>query len=518
MRRFEQEGVSLSLASLSPSGFDTDLLGMIKTVRKTGLTIAPEAGTQRLRDVINKQIAEEELLTAAGTAFRHGWKLVKLYFMLGLPTETDDDVAGIAELTGRVASLHKGVKVKVSVSNFVPKSHTPFQWVPMEAGEELRSKQKLLYGALRGNKVELSTHDVDGSVLEGVLSRGDRRIGGAVEKAWELGCRFDGWSDQLRIDLWQRAFEENDIRPEFYLHREIPLTARLPWSHLDAGVDVEFLRGEYRRAFSGEATVRCAPKNCPDCRACPPELLSTKWAGKKLDQVKIEVPAATLVSAGDRKRLRLRFSKVGPMRSIGHLDLQRLVARTFRRAGITVAMSQGFNPQPRVAFALALPLGQEGTNEYLDAMLIEPPANAELLTRLNAASPEGLEFTAAAVLPAGDKVSLSAELVAADYRVRRTDGCGFDDEDLERFISLDNMQWERRRKGKIRKFDIRNAVLNLVNVNSWGELHLRLSLEGQINVKPAEVVEAAFRIPSSNLEVVREQLYIRCEGELIPPI
>lgn len=227
MERFEEEGVAMSFASLSPHNLDKKLLELVKTVRKTGLTIAPEAGTQRMRDVINKGVTEEDILRTAQAAFSLGWKSVKLYFMIGLPTETDEDILGIAELAKKVASLAKGVKVKIGCSNFVPKCHTPFQWVAMDTEESLKRKKDLLLDALKKTGIIFTSHDIEESLLEGVLTNGDRKVAETVYRAWELGCRFDGWSDKLRIDLWKQAFKETEVNEEHYLHRSL-----LPYSRL----------------------------------------------------------------------------------------------------------------------------------------------------------------------------------------------------------------------------------------------------------------------------------------------
>ncbi len=518
MSRFSAEGTSLSLASLSPSGLEAGLLEAIKGVRKTGLTIAPEAGTQRLRDAINKGISEAEILASARAAFGLGWRLIKLYFMIGLPTETRDDVEGIAKLALAVAGLEKGVKVNASVASFVPKPHTPFQWLAMARADELLEKQRLLRGRLRRTRVRVRTHDVETSLLEGVLSRGDRRVGDAVEQACRLGCRFDGWGDRLRIDLWKRAFDEAGVDPDAYLHRELPTGAALPWSHIGTGVGIAFLEDELRLALQGKPATRCAPRRCPECGACPPEMLRERWAQAPREKIEVRVPERG-VHDSPTQRVRFRYRKRGIIRLLSHLDLSRLVARTFRRAGIAVALSRGFHPQPRISFGPALPLGIEGHSEFLDALLHEPPEADELLRRLNAASPggKGLEFTAAA--PVGDKEpSLGAALVAAGYLVRRADGSAFDREAVDRFLASDSVEWTRTSKGKERLLDLRAAVLAMEPDGSGRELRLLLSLEGGSQARPAEVAAAAFSLDPGQIEVVREQLFLRRGGRLRPPI
>jgi len=519
--RLEPEGVSLSLASLSPSGLDKELLELVASVRRTGLTIAPEAGTQRLRDVINKGISEEEILASSRLAFDLGWRLIKLYFMIGLPTETAEDVEEIGELALRVASLGKGVKLNTAVSNFVPKPHTPFQWVRMASKEEFQQKQSdILQVVKKVRRIGVKFHDIDTSLLEGVLSRGDRRVADAVEAAWRLGCRFDGWGDHLSIEHWQRSFERTGIDPAFYLYRELPLDAVLPWSHIDTGVKTGFLKTEYERAMRSEPTPRCSPRNCPECGACPPSMLKRRWRGDERQAVKLSLAKAEKTS-GEPKRWRLRYSKAGTIRLLSHLDMIRLVARIFRRAGVKVALSKGFHPQPRISFGPALPLGVEGRSEYLDAKILSDHEPGELVKRLNDSSPQGLYFDAAEIIDKGEP-SLSAAAVAARYRIRRLNGGAFEGSAIEKFMESERVDWPRKHKsGHEKTFDLRQAVLSMETADGGAELLVMLSLDARRQgpqARPPEVVAAAFSLDFNEIEVIREQLFIECNGELISPM
>ncbi len=255
------ERVSLSVASLRAYGLAEDLLDDMRKVRAQGLTFAPEAGTQRMRDVINKNVTEAQLLETAERVFSRGFDKMKLYFILGLPTEEDEDVLGIADV-GRNAlqvgkRLGKRPKVTVSVSTHVPKPHTPFQWCSMNSPDEVRRKQRLLKNAVRGSKgLQLRVHDSETSVLEGILARGDRRLGAAIERAFLRGARFDSWEDQVRLDLWQEAFEHFGIETSIYLDT-IALSARTPWDHIDVGLEDGFLAREYQKALKGRLSPPC---------------------------------------------------------------------------------------------------------------------------------------------------------------------------------------------------------------------------------------------------------------------
>ena len=269
------ERVSFSLPSLRIDSFSVDIAERLQQVRKSGLTFAPEAGTQRLRDVINKNVTEDDLLHSVRTAFEQGWKAVKLYFMMGLPTETDEDIVGIAELAQKVVDCYKevkgkrGVKVTVSVSCFVPKAYTPFQWFAQVPQEEFERRQRLLKESIRDRAISFHYHDARASVLEGALSRGDRRLSAVIETAWRNGAKFDGWTDQFKDEVWKDAFCRCGVAPEFYSRRTRDTEEVLPWAHTSPGVSADFLRREWQRAQEAALTHDCRRETCTGCGVCP---------------------------------------------------------------------------------------------------------------------------------------------------------------------------------------------------------------------------------------------------------
>jgi radical SAM family uncharacterized protein len=280
--------VTVSLPSLRVDSFSVDLARELGRGRKAGLTFAPEAGTQRLRNVINKGVTEEDLVQAVRSAFAAGWTAVKLYFMIGLPTETGEDVEGIARLAllvleeGRRLGVPRGrLAVTVSVSCFVPKPHTPFQWEPQEGREELAAKQKILTGLLKTKGIAFRWHDPRMSFLEAVLARGDRRLGAVLALAWRLGCRLDGWAECFRFDLWEEAFVRSGIDPAAYAGRRYAYADLLPWDHIDPGVKKDFLVREHRRALKGEPTPDCREGACTGCGLCPALEIEPELAGGK---------------------------------------------------------------------------------------------------------------------------------------------------------------------------------------------------------------------------------------------
>lgn len=276
MDRYGEAGIGISLPSLRADSFSVELAKQVQRVRRTSLTFAPEAGTQRLRDVINKGVTEENLMAAVEGAFKAGWAAVKLYFMIGLPTETEEDLDGIAHLANRVVRLGQEIlgpragrlKVTVSASSFVPKPHTPFQWEPQAPVEELREKQKYLARILKNRRIKFNWHDAELSFIEAVFARGGRRAGDALERAWQLGCKFDGWTEHFKFDKWIQAFAETGIEPAFFANRRFPADEVLPWDHIAAGVSKRFLRSEYDRALAGQVTRDCRFDNCPVCGVC----------------------------------------------------------------------------------------------------------------------------------------------------------------------------------------------------------------------------------------------------------
>lgn len=265
--------VNIALPSLRVDNFSEELMEQLTKVRRSGLTFAPEAGTQRLRDVINKNVTEQEVMSTVRQAFEGGWMAVKLYFMIGLPTETFEDIDGIADLAQKVVDAYynnpekpkgKSVAVAVSIASFVPKPFTPFQWEAQDTVELIEQKQHYLRDTIKSRKINVSRHKAQTSFLEGVFARGDRRLAAVIELAWRKGCRFDGWDDQIRMDLWAEAFEECGIEPAFYANRKREFDEVLPWDHMDYGVSKTFLINENKKAHEGATTPNCREK----CSAC----------------------------------------------------------------------------------------------------------------------------------------------------------------------------------------------------------------------------------------------------------
>ena len=386
--------VAISLPSLRVGTLDETMIETIKQVRKTGFTLAPEAGSERLRRVINKDITETELLDGVRRVYSAGWPLVKLYFMMGLPTERSQDLWALVDLSMQVwreaASQKPRRRVHVSVSTFVPKPHTPFQWEAQLRLEEIERNVAFFKQHLRKKGLHFKWHKPWQSVLEGVFSRGDRRLADVLVKAQELGCRFDGWSDQLRIDLWQQAFAEVGIDPLSYGQRPRDFGEILPWSHLDCGVSREYLWEEYERALAEGATSDCRIGGCNECGVCDHKTIRLELhCGSATTKDGKVSPEET---SNELQRYRLVFAKIERARFLSHLEMATAFQRAMRRAELPLAYSQGYHPSAKVSFGDALPLGLESRAEEMEVILRQPLTPSELRKRLNAELPVGLKI------------------------------------------------------------------------------------------------------------------------------
>jgi len=560
MAKLRDEKVSMSVSSLRAYGLNEDLLGEMATVRAGGLTFAPEAGTQRMRDVITKNVTEEDISESARRVFGRGFQRMKLYFMIGLPTEEDVDVRGIAETAARVQGIGRehlrGARVVASVSTHVPKPHTPFQWCAMDTESETARKQEILADTAKQLRVDLKVHENQQSHVEGIFARGDRRCADLLERAFRLGCRFDGWDDVLRMDLWEQAIAELRADSGFEIDRylgTIPVTARLPWDHIDIGLEPTFLAGEYRKALKDRLSPPCGkiykrllhPNNvadaealaakklvCYDCGVgCDLEGMKAErlyylrrmnaWAPpvadttpRLMEPVESDADApskkkkhskpqpAAQAEQGTQHRYRLRYAKVGRAAYLGHLDLVRHLPRIFRRAGLDLYYSGGFHPKPELTFGPALGLGIPSLGELLDVSLADGPDADELLARLRAVSLPGVELLEATRLENNDR-ALGRVIARAEFAARLPD-----DADLARGLALlasDAPIATRREseKGLARMVDVRKSLLSVMPFDDpsvrqrldWptGTLvrfAVVVSQEG--SARPVEVVRALF--------------------------
>ncbi|MBU0479865.1 MAG: TIGR03960 family B12-binding radical SAM protein [Proteobacteria bacterium] len=492
MDRMSDRKVSVSMPSMRVGTLIPEMMEQIRRVRKTGFTLAPEAGTDRLRQVINKGITEQDLLEASRAAFGLGWKLLKFYFMFGLPTETDEDLSAIPQLVQKALSTSGGGgrKINVSVATFVPKPHTPFQRVRQLSVEEGFARIDTLKRILpRGRGFQLKWHDPRQSYVEGIMSRGDRKLSAVIEKAWQLGARLDAWTDHFHLETWLAAAAACGVDPDRYL-QEIPPEAPLPWDHLDCGVDREFLEEELKKAVAGEYTPDCRVHGCQKCGLCDfkkvKPIVAKALALQPATQGEARKGAA--VAAGGRFVYRIQYSRTGPARFFGHLELIQMFYRVLQRVKLPLNFSQGFNPSPKIAFSPALPLGTESFAEYLQIELAEPLLDeAMVLADLNRQLPEG--FFATSLAPHSGKVE---QRIVTCYHIlpsRRISG-----DLIDSIKSREKIEIRVLRKGRERVVDAAPLLKGLTLLDD-GRIELVMLTEtSKATLKPMEIMEELFAL------------------------
>ena len=396
MKELEKRKVSLSLPSLRPKGLTSEVVENILRVRKTGFTLVPEAGTERLRSVINKCLGNDEIWEAAENAFSKGWKRLKLYFMIGLPTEREEDLLGIVDMVKEIHRIGKRLlkrapQINLSISSFIPKPHTPFQWLRMEAQDILQAKFESILSYLKKySAVRLKRDSLERSVLEGVFSRGDRRLNTVLRRAWKKGARFDSWNDQFRFSIWEKAFESEGIDYREYLS-ELDKKSVLPWDHIDTGLTKKLLLEELDKGLKGVPTPSCSERDCAECRGCS----LSKFRQEGVDEgVPGDWKDAPVLGKRTEKNQRYRASyrKKNQARYLSHMDLNNMIQQGFRRAGISVHYSQGFHPKMVISYAPALPLGMAASTEWLEFKSPYIISEDEFVSRINRFIPEGVEF------------------------------------------------------------------------------------------------------------------------------
>lgn len=460
MTRYAEDRVAVSLPSLRVGTLSDELIEEIKKVRKTGFTLAPEAGSDRMRRVINKGISEDDLISGAAAIYQAGWRLIKLYFMIGLPGETADDVAQIATLARRVKDQSKGTgvagDVNVAVSTFVPKAHTPFQWEPQISMQETTDLQYQLHCDLKKRKLKFKWQDAPLSLMEGVFARGDRRLAPLLIRAVELGCRFDGWREHFSLEKWLQACTDCGIDPEWYLRRR-ELDEVLPWDHLDCGVTRKFLLAERELATAEAATRDCRDGSCSDCGVCDFTVVTNRIAQQANLPPRVNIPSAESTAA----RMRLRFSKKGVMRYLSHLELITVFTRAVSRGGVPILFSLGFHPHPRFSFGTATSVGVESIAEYMDMFVVSGISAKEVQERLNSVLPDGLRILEAEEIDAKSP-SISTLIDATRYRITIAGA----DPDLllkqsVQFMAHDAFVIQRVKKGQTTMVDLRSETVTL---------------------------------------------------------
>jgi radical SAM-linked protein len=480
--------IAVSLPSLRVETLTPAMIRQVREVRKTGFTLAPEAGTERLRRVINKGNTAEELCSTLHQLFSAGWRLVKLYFMIGLPTEEEKDLQGIVHLCHEALKLARRSKgsaqINVSVSTFIPKAHTPFQWESQSSPEEVERKQKFLRKSLDRHGLQFKWSDSRLSLLEGVFARGERRLSSLLETAYFLGCRLDGWGEHFRHDLWEKALSLCGVNPSFYL-RKRDADETLPWDHLHSRVCKSFLKQEREKALGSLCTPDCRHASCNGCGVCyGADGLSNRFA--EWEEALNPTPAAgkQTESRPPVRRFRCRLTKTGPARFLGHLDFSQGIIRAFRRAGIPLVFSEGFHPLPKMAFGPPLPVGYESWAEYLDFHVWGKFQPEEALLRLNEVLPQGVEFLGIEEIPLSFP-SIFDNLIKVLYNIISIEPVGFPAEKIAGFEKADSfwITWSRKNKD----IDLKKFVESVTRIDQ-SSIQIRMLSSSQGTLRPEEAL------------------------------
>ncbi|MDM8555019.1 TIGR03960 family B12-binding radical SAM protein [Desulfococcaceae bacterium HSG7] len=516
MGRCASEHIAISLPSLRAGTLTPEMAKLVKTVRKTGFTIAPEAGSQRLRNVINKNITHTEIIDTVSTVFSLGWSLIKLYFMIGLPTETDEDLQAIIDLVLEIRKAARSAgkrnrrrgQITVSVGTFIPKPHTPFQWHPQITLEEAKRKIQWLKNELKRPGIQFKWQNPEISQIEGLFARGDRRLSRLLVHAYKHGCHLDGWSDRFRYDLWLDALHETGIDIGFYTTRARTMNEKLPWNHIDIRIDDNFLSEEWRRAQSETFTADCRDNACGNCGACAtsdksgkqilPRLCSSAKAAAQLPNSGEQLTNKN-DSGSDYQKIQIYYQKCGPARYFGHLEMVNMFIRAIMRSSLKVKYSKGFHPKPKIAFNDTLPIGIESRNESFQIFLLGTVDAKTVIARLNAFLPKGLNvfkcrFNIVKTAPHTETT------VRYSVTLRQDD---FDAEALTHFLKTPTyvIHWTNR-KGKTRHFDLKKIVTG-IELTSSDHLNLEFQLkQGQV-VRPYTVIDTIFKLSEVQIKQAR---------------
>ncbi len=525
MDEFVDQKVSVSMPSMRVGTLTPAIMEQIKRVRKTGFTLAPEAGSERLRQVINKGITENDLLDTCKQAFGLGWKLIKLYFMFGLPTETWEDLEAIPQLARKAMRMAGGSRCQINVSaaTFVPKPHTPFQWEQQLSIDEGCERIAFLKRSLQGKTLKLKWHDPKQSFLEGAMSRGDRRLADVIEEAWRQGARLDAWSDHFDLSLWQRSAEKCGIDLAGYL-RKYAVTEPLAWQHLDVGVAEGFFVEELEKSRIGEYTPDCRGEGCQKCGLCDFKIVKPIVFHEKkknsaeggiqqtgeVQQPDVSDHAKPESSPLPKKRgqavepcftYKFTYVKSGEARFISHLELIQMFFRVFRRIKLPVLFSKGFNPSPKIAFSPALPVGTESRAEFFLADLSESLIDtASLIALMNQHLPPGIRITNidSALKKTGEKMEICYHI-----SLPKTP----DSLMLDNFLEKEHFFLTRKRKGKEKEIDARAIVSDLSLVENGTVKLAMICQAGQASIKPMELLKGLLGLSDDDVclaKVVKE--------------
>ncbi|MBN1998572.1 TIGR03960 family B12-binding radical SAM protein [candidate division KSB1 bacterium] len=526
-----EQMVNLSFPSLRPEKFTRNIARYARTVRKSGITLAPEAGTQRLRNVINKTTTDDDLFRAVKVAFEEGWNLVKLYFMIGLPTESMQDIDGIISLVSQVsdmARIYKGKRINVSISPFVPKPFTPFQWVAQDTAESIDEKIDRLCKSLRQRNVKLGWRKADVTAVEGLLARGDRRLAAVIRSAWQAGAKLEGWSEFFRFDRWMTALNENGLALEPYL-AERRLDVPLPWDHIKKGVSNKFLINEYRLCLNDAVTFDCKTHGCNFCGLSRHPVCQNLIKGStNSPRTVAEISKPDLFFGRSKNAIpdtgelqsysiaRIRYCRGASVRFLSHLDVIRIFELAMRRANVPVAYTQGFNPKPKVSYGPSLATGYTSDVEFMD-IYFYGNRDCDFIQDLNKELPQGIEIKEFFVFI--KKLQSLVSLVnVVDHKIKLHGTVS--ESQITQLLKQESLVVQFTRKGKLTKLvDIRPFIEKIESIESG--LFLRTKMDNGQTVRIEKVLHLLFPdnpTMVSTAGIHRAGLWVRHDDVLKTPL
>lgn len=519
MGELYKQKVSLSLSSLRPECLSSDIAENITKVRKTGFTLVPEAGTERLRRVINKHLNDNDLQEASRNAFSQGWRKIKLYFMLGLPTEEEEDLQGIVDLVEEIIGIGRGIMkrppmINLSVSSFIPKPHTPFQWLKMEDEICLEEKHKFLKLRLKKYPfIRFKKHSIKNSILEAVFSRGDRSLSSVLLRAWENGARFDSWNDLFNFPIWEKAFDSESVDYSSYLS-DLKRDAILPWDHIDTGIKKSHLLNELDKALEQEITLPCSENKCSECQGCSLWQMHEKRFSEKFSVCPIRNHSIGRETRSIN-RYRVSYSKVKKAKYLSHNDLNNIIQRSFRRANIPVVYSEGFHPKMVITFLQALPLGMEGKEELFEFKSHYFFSEEEFVSHINKFLPSGVSMLGLKEL-SSTKSTLNSEIDMLIYSMKLRDKevhKGLESIRKERNIYSvnDSKMMEELVCDYLKKS--KNEFVEKIEIDKKQEkVFLFLKYDAQKVIRSQEIVKEIFGIKNPVFLMAREKIVFKTPG------
>ena len=511
INNFQNKKVSVAIPSIRVDAFDSIIASEIKKVRKSGFTFAPEAGSDRLRRVINKFYDEEKFYQLIEKILKEGWYLIKFYFMIGLPTETYEDLNGIVDMVKRITNIAKLLTIKrhqinLSLSPFIPKPFTPFQWEPQMNAEELANRYEYVESKLKNPHIHFKRHNIKQSLIEAVICRGDRKIANVIEQAYRLGCRLDSWSEYFNYDLWEKAFPLENINPEHIANTKRKIEQALPWDHIDVGIEKSFLVKEYENAINGLTTIDCfLDDKCISCGVCGNEVKNIKATDDlkslMLEETKCNRDVIHHVPTIPMQRIRIKHLKSGDIIYLSHLDFQEIFKNLLRMTNLNLSYSKGFNPQPRLQFTQPIPVGYRSESDYVDIFFDEKYNTSEIITRFNSLNYKNIKFISAEELPL-DEPSLNSQLCMASYLISLEPIYKISEEELKTiYLTMQNnlnvikktdkmiIETESKKKKQFKNLKEYLEFVELNVNNNTLSLDLKIKINHKGSVKPEVILK-----------------------------